>query len=158
MEAAHMRSIVTFLAGLLIAGAAMAGDVYVTKDAKGVPVYTDRPDTLPADRVGIKSASTDDAEVEARYQEQMSRYAADDADATDAAAKAADAAKAKAETAEDKAKRCADARQRYEAYMNAIRLYEQPATGGERRYLTNEELDKARANAKQTMDEFCAGQ
>jgi hypothetical protein len=153
-----MRPIVTFLAGLLITGAAVAGDVYVTKDAKGVPVYTDRPDTLPANRVGIKSDSTDDAEVETRYQEQMSRYTAEDEAAKAAAAKAADDAKAKATTAEDKAKRCADARQRYEAYMNAIRLYEQPATGGERRYLTNEELDKARANAKQTMDEFCAGQ
>jgi hypothetical protein len=153
-----MRPIVTFLAGLLITGAAVAGDVYVTKDAKGVPVYTDRPDTLPANRVGIKSDSTDDAEVETRYQEQMSRYTAEDEAAKAAAAKAADDAKAKATTAEDKAKRCADARQRYESYMNAIRLYEQPATGGERRYLTNEELDKARANAKQTMDEFCAGQ
>jgi hypothetical protein len=88
----------------------------------------------------------------------MSRYTAEDEAAKAAAAKAADDAKAKATTAEDKAKRCADARQRYEAYMNAIRLYEQPATGGERRYLTNAELDTARANAKQTMDEFCAGQ
>jgi hypothetical protein len=153
-----MRPIVTFLAGLLITGAAVAGDVYVTKDAKGVPVYTDRPDTLPANRVGIKSDSTDDAEVETRYQEQMSRYTAEDEAAKAAAAKAADDAKAKATTAEDKAKRCADARQRYEAYMNAIRLYEQPATGGERRYLTNEELDSARANAKRAMYEFCAGQ
>lgn len=149
-----MRPIVSLLAGLLLAGAAAAGDVYVTRDSQGRPIYTDRPDTLPANRLGIKNASTDDAEVEARYQEEMDRYAADD----DGAAKESDSRQAKAATAEDKARRCAEARQRYESYTNAIRLYEEPAGGGERRYLSNEELDATRANAKQTMDEFCAGQ
>ena len=40
--------------------------------------------------------------------------------------------------------------------MNAQRLYEQSAPDGERRYLTDAELDAARENAKKVMDEFCA--
>jgi hypothetical protein len=39
--------------------------------------------------------------------------------------------------------------------MNAQRLYED-ADGGERRYLTDAELDAAREDAKKVMDEFCA--
>jgi hypothetical protein len=67
------------------------------------------------------------------------------------------AAKAEELTAEDLAKRCADARRRYEVAMNSSRLYEQQPDG-ERRYLTSEEIDAARINAKQTMDTFCGDQ
>jgi hypothetical protein len=61
-------------------------------------------------------------------------------------------------TAEDRAKRCIEARQRYESYMTARRLYEPGSTEAERRYLDSAEIDAARANAKQTMDELCSGQ
>jgi hypothetical protein len=59
-------------------------------------------------------------------------------------------------TAEDKAKRCTDARQRYQTMMDSQKLYEQDPNG-ERRYLDSAEIDAARANAKQVMDEFCSG-
>jgi hypothetical protein len=87
----------------------------------------------------------------------MSQYAKDDAPDAKAGAKVADSAKANAMTAEDKAKRCTDARQRYQALMDAQRLFEQDPSG-ERRYLDSAEIDAARANAKQVMDEFCSGQ
>jgi hypothetical protein len=60
-------------------------------------------------------------------------------------------------SAEDKAKRCADARNRYQAVMSSYRLY---VTGpeGERRYLDSAEIDAARIDAKKVMDEFCSGQ
>ena len=53
-------------------------------------------------------------------------------------------------------KRCVEARTRYEATLNAIRLYEE-GPDGQRRYLSSEEIDSARADAKKTGDEFCAG-
>ena len=152
-----MKPIVTLVAALLVAAGAQAGDVYVTKDAKGNPVYTDTPQTLPAEKVGISSSSTDPAVVQKRYADAMSRYAKDDAQETKAADKTADTAKASAMTAEDKAKRCTDARQRYQSLMDAQKLYEQDPNG-ERRYLASPEIDAARANAKQVMDEFCSGQ
>lgn len=152
-----MKLILTITAGLLFAGAAQAGDVYVVTDAKGNRVYTDRPQTLPAQKAGIQSSSTDPAEVQARYDAEMKQYAADDAAAGKAAAGAADAKKAATLSAEDRAKRCAQARQRYEAVMQSYHLYE-VGPDGERRYLDSAEIDTARADAKRLMDEFCSGQ
>jgi hypothetical protein len=152
-----MKPTVTLALALLLAAGAQAGDVYVTKDAQGNPIYTDTPATIPAQKVGIASTSTDPATVQKRYADQMKQYATDDASASKAAAGADDPAKAKQLSAEDKAKRCADARQRYQSYMDAHRLYED-GPDGQRRYLTSEEIDASRASAKQVMDQFCSGQ
>jgi hypothetical protein len=152
-----MKPTVTLALALLLAAGAQAGDVYVTKDAQGRPIYTDTPATIPAQKVGIASASTDPATVQKRYADQMKQYATEDASASKAAAGADDPAKAKQLSAEDKAKRCADARQRYQSYMDAHRLYED-GPDGQRRYLTSEEIDASRASAKQVMDQFCNGQ
>ena len=149
-----MKPIVTFLTTLLLAGLAQAGEVYVTRDAQGNPVYTDTPRTLPAQRLGIHSATSDPAEVQARYEQQMKQYAADDAARAQATSATADASKAQAMKAEDQATRCIEARQRHEAVMNSFRLYEE-RPDGERRYLTAEEIDTARAEAKRMVDEFC---
>jgi hypothetical protein len=157
METVMLR-IHTILAALLVmAGPASAGDVYVTVDAQGNRVYTDRPDRLPANKIGVASAPSDPAEAEARYSDQMQQYE-EAQDATDKArTKSAQTAKARELTAEDRAKRCVEARSRYEATMNAIRVYEE-GPDGQRRYLSAEEIDTTRANAKQAMDEFCGGQ
>jgi hypothetical protein len=152
-----MKPTVTLALALLLAAGAQAGDVYVTKDAQGRPIYTDTPATIPAQKIGIASASTDPATVQKRYADQMKQYATEDASASKAAAGADDPAKAKQLSAEDKAKRCADARQRYQSYMDAHRLYED-GPDGQRRYLTSEEIDASRASAKQVMDQFCSGQ
>ena len=151
-----MRRMHAILAGLLLSGVAVGGEVYVTRDAKGNPVYTDRPATLPAEKLGVQSTTTDPAEVQARYDEEMKKYSADSDAATKARAQAADTAKAREITAEDRAKRCIEARTRYEATLNAIRLYEE-GPDGQRRYLSSEEIDGTRADAKKTVDEFCAG-
>ena len=148
-----MRHIATLLSGLLAAGPALAGDVYVTRDAQGNPIYTDTPQSIPAQKLDVHTADTDDAAVAQRYSAQMSQYAKDDQ---------ADAASQKQQqsaqvTAEDKTKRCTDARQRYQTLMTSWRIYE-PGPNGERVYLTSEQIDQARATAKQTMDAFCAEQ
>ena len=153
-----MKPTLTLLIALVAAAGAHASEVYRTTDAKGQPVYTDKPATLPAQRLDVKTSTTDVVEAQKRYDEQMKRYSETDKTQSEVAAKAAEAQKAKELSAEDRAKRCQDARQRYESYMNAHRLYEPGATEGERRYLTDAELDAARANAKRTMDEFCSGQ
>ncbi len=151
-----MRRMQAIIAGLLMSGAALAGEVYVTRDASGTPVYTDRPATLPAEKLGVKSSSTDASEVQARYDEQMQKYAADSEASAKAQAQATDIAKAREITAEDRAKRCVEARTRYEATLNAIRLYEE-GPDGQRRYLSSEEIDGTRADAKKTVDVVCAG-
>ena len=60
-------------------------------------------------------------------------------------------------TAEDRAQRCVEARKRYQTLMDNWRIYE-PGPNGERTYLTSDQIDAARANAKQVMDQFCSGQ
>ena len=152
-----MKPTVTLALALLLATGAQAGDVYVTKDAQGRQIYTDTPASIPAEKVGIATTSTDPAAVQQRYSEQMKRYAADDAADAKTVTDAEGPAKAKQLSAEDKAKRCAEARQRYQSYMDAHRLYEQ-TPDGQRKYLSSEEIDASRASAKQVMDQFCSGQ
>jgi hypothetical protein len=153
-----MKALLTAATLLLAAAGAHAGEVYKSTDAQGRPVYTDKPPSLPAERLNVHSATTDVVEVQKRYESQMKQYGAADKAEADAAKKAADARKAQELTAEDRAKRCIEARQRYESYMNARRLYEPGTTEGERRYLDSAEIDAARANAKQAMDDLCSGQ
>lgn len=151
-----MKAMLTVLAGLLLAAAAQGGEVYVVTDTQGNRVYTDRPQTLPAERIKMATSETTTADA-ARAQQRMDAYAAQEAADEAQAVQAAQAGKARELTAEDRAQRCVEARERYQASMNAIRLYEE-GPDGERRYLSSEEIDAARANARQAMDTFCANQ
>jgi hypothetical protein len=151
-----MKPTLMVAALLLALGVAEASDVFMTKDAQGRPVYTDRPESLPAERLDIKSNSTDTVEVQQRYAtEQKQRDDAAEASA-DAAKKATEQKTVTAANAADRAKRCQELRDRYLQLMNAQRLYEPGEQEGERRYLTDAELDAAREDAKQVMDEFCS--
>lgn len=154
----HRTAIVFLAATTLFGSVASVADVFVTKDAEGRIVYTDRPDTLPAQKMNVVSKQTDVVEVRNRTQAQASANAEADKASTEAAKQAAEAKQAKKLTAADQAKRCQEARDRYQNVMNARRLYEEGATPDERRYLSSEEIDAARGSAKQVMDEFCAGQ
>ncbi len=150
-----MKAFLT-VATLLLAAGAWAGEVYKTTDAQGRPVYTDKPPSLPAEKLNVKSATTDVVEVQKRYAAQQKQYAEAEKARTGGAQQAADTKKAQQMTAEDRAKRCVEARKRYDDLMNARRIYEPGATEGERNYLSSEEMDAARANAKRTMDELCS--
>lgn len=148
-----MKSIATLVAGLLLAGAAAAGDVYVTKDAQGNFIYTDTPQTIPAQKIDVHAANG----AQATPSSQAAAPAAPQGQAAaDTSPPAADPQAAKTNAA-DKAKRCSDARQNYQTAMTSFRLYEE-GPNGERTYLTSAQIDAARANAKQVMDQFCSGQ
>jgi len=155
MEAPTMKPSLTLLVAMLGAGGALASDVFKTTDSKGQPVYTDRPATLPAERLDVRTQTTDKVEVQQRYDEQMKTLAATEKAQAAQAADAADAAQASELSATAKVKRCEEARQRYESYMNSRRLYEQGASEEERRYLTDAEIDAAREKALQVMNTFC---
>ena len=143
---------------LLTLGVAQASEVFMTRDAQGRPIYTDRPDKLPAEKLNVATKQTDVVEVQSRYQAEMAKLQEADKAATDAARKTADAKQAAELSATDKAKRCQEARTRYQNLMNARRIYEPGASPDDRRYLDSAEMDATRENAKRVMDEFCAGQ
>ena len=140
---------------LLTLGVAQASDVFMTKDAQGRPIYTDRPDTLPAQRLDVKSNSTDTVAVKSRYETEQQQMAATSKASDDTARKQAEERQAQELNAADRSKKCIELREYYLTLMNARGLYEGGENGGERRYLTNEEIDSAREDAKRSMDEFC---
>jgi hypothetical protein len=148
-----MKPVLALMVAMLASGGATASDVFKTTDSKGQPIYTDRPETLPAKRLDIRTQSTDEVAVQQRYDEQMKSYAATEKARSD---KAADAAgKADELSAADRAKRCLEARERYDSYMTSPRLYEQLENDGGRRYLSDAETDDVRARAKKAMDVYC---
>jgi hypothetical protein len=155
-ETTRARALAAAVALLLASGAASAGEVYRTTDAQGRPVFTDKPPSLPAERLDVKTATTDTVAVQQRYDAQMQRYAEQSAAEAKAREQAETRRTAAELTAEDRAKRCQEARARYERVQNSWRLYEAGPTEGERRYLSAAEIDAARENARRVMEEFCA--
>ncbi len=143
----------TAAAAVLAAGPA-AADVYKFKDDQGNVLYTDKPSTLPAERLNIQSLKTDTVAVAARQQEEMKRLQDADRANQQTANQNKDEQQAAQLTATQKAEQCVKARQRYDSYMNSQRLYEQTADG-QRRYLSDTELEAARSSAKASMDVMC---
>jgi hypothetical protein len=157
MEPAMLRTAplltLTLIACGLAATAAHA-DVYKYTDDKGNPLYTDKPHTLPAQRLDVKTQKTDVVAVQARQEAELKRMQDADKARQKGAASASDQKQGAELSAKDKAERCTKARERYDSYMNSQRLYEQ-LPNSERRYLSDAELDAARASAKASMDTLC---
>jgi hypothetical protein len=145
--------LLTLTTATFAAGTA-AADVYKYKDEKGNIQYTDKPPQLPAERLNVKSQRTDVVAVQERQQAEQKQHASAAQQQQQARANAADQQAGAEINAKDKAERCAKSRERYDKYMNSQKLYEQGADG-ERRYLSSEELDAARASAKASMDVLC---
>ena len=141
--------LLTLATATLAAGIATA-DVYKYKDEKGNIQYTDKPPSLPAERLNVQSQRTDMVAVQARQQAEQQPAAGPQQPKNNAA----DQKAATELTAKDKADRCLKARERYDKYMNSQKLFEQ-TPDGERRYLSAEELDATRAAAKASMDVMC---
>jgi len=151
-----LRSSLSALALTLAVTAAAQADVYKYVDAQGHVQYTDRPQTLPAERLNIRSQKTDTVALEERTAAERERQEAAAKAREETIARKADAKAAAELAAKDRAERCVKARERYDSYINSQRLYE-TLPNGERRYLTDAELDRARASAKVSMDELCKG-
>ena len=129
-------------------------DVYEYKDEKGNKLYTDKPHTLPAQRLDIKTQKTDTVAVQARTEADLKRMQDAEKARRQGSAAASDQQQAGELTAKDKAERCTKARERYDSYMNSQRLYE-TLPNNERRYLSDAELDAARSSAKESMETLC---
>ncbi len=133
---------------LALAGTAVAGEIYKDVDKDGTPIYTDRPPRPGAQPLDIRSRPTDPERVAA---ERARLLGTNEPDAPPPPAE--DAPDPEAEAAA-RAEQCRLARERAQTYANAQRLYE-PLPDGGRRYLTDEELDRARDEARQAIVRFC---
>lgn len=133
---------------------AQAADVYKFKDEQGNVLYTDKPSTLPAERLNVQSQKTDVVAAQQRQEAEMKRMQESASSRDQSTAQGNEQQQAQQLTARDKADRCVKARERFDTYSNSQKLFEQQPNG-ERRYLTSEEIDAARASAKATMDVMC---
>jgi hypothetical protein len=64
-------------------------------------------------------------------------------------------AESRADAERVKAEQCKEAQARYKSYTESRRLF-RPLPNGEREYLTDKELEEARARAKQTVTDYCS--
>ncbi len=142
------------IAAYALTAQSACADVYEYKDEKGNKLYTDKPHTLPAQRLDIKTQKTDTVAVQARTEADLKRMQDADKARRQGSAAASDQQQAGELTAKDKAERCTKARERYDSYMNSQRLYE-TLPNNERRYLSDAELDAARSSAKESMETLC---
>ena len=153
-----MKRLLLFVA--LIAWSGMASAVvYKWVDAQGKTQYGDRPpDGVHAEVVEILG-SRPSSQAPARS------TAAAPAPTASAARPAADAGKgddqARAQVAQDVAqtrdKQCSEAQERYKKLIEGRRIYKE-GSNGERQYLTSDQIDTERVNAKRDIDETCGSQ
>lgn len=144
--------LLTLAAASLAAGTALA-NVYKYKDEKGNIQYTDKPPSLPAERLNVQSQRTDVVAAQERSQAAVARQTSNAA-APAVTNQPASPPPPPAPTGDEKADACAKAKHRHDSYMSSQRLY-QEGKDGERRYLNEAELDAARASAKASMDVLC---
>jgi hypothetical protein len=143
-----MKRLLLFAA--LISWSGMAGAVvYKWVDAQGKLQYGDRPpDGVHAEVVEFLGAHPGHAAA-AREDSSAARPPPANQPADDSAKKAVDA-----DVAQTREKQCADAQDRYKKMIEGRRLYKTGANG-EREYLSSEEIDSERINAKRDVDAIC---
>lgn len=146
---------ISLLALTAVTSLASADSVYRAVDSDGQPIYSDRPlegyqemfelDIRHSSAEAIRKQQAANAEARkiAGIRESQDEQLADEAAANDSAIAAQNAAN------------CTAAKARAEKYNTNRKLYK-PLPNGEREYLSDEELDAARAEAANTVAEWCS--
>ncbi len=144
-----MKRLLLFVA--LVAWSGMAGAVvYKWVDAQGKLQYGDRPpDGVHAEVVELLGTHAAHGTT-AKASESAPAPKRDQPSKDDAATKKA----VSEDVAQTREKQCADAQDHYKKLIEGRRLYK-TGTNGERQYLTSEEIDSERVNAKREVDATC---
>src|ERR1700690_2074367 len=136
---------------LMVWSAMASAVVYKWVDAQGKTQYGDRPpDGVHADVVELLGTHTAHAAAPARAPSSAPKWAANGDPAVTQDTKKAVAQ----DVAESREKQCADAQDHYKKLIEGRRLYK-TGTDGERQYLTSDEIDAERLNAKHGVDTIC---
>ena len=153
MRAQVVRFGAVFTALALIqwqAGPVRANEVYKSVDAQGHVVYSDRPDTSSAQKSEVKAEGPNPTEA-ARIAKEQAILKAEEIQRNKQKA-IEDAKKAQAEhTAQVQ---CDSARNRFYTLKDARRLYDRDADGN-RVYLSDQDGDARREEARQAMTAAC---
>jgi len=142
-----LRLLACTLLALVTAGAS-AADVYRWVDADGNVTYSDRPQNDRAERVPVLAprAASRPAALPAQPQPAAAPSVQEPAQP--------EPQQAAEPTPEQRARNCEVARERVTRYAEARRLYRTTADG-ERQYLSDAEIDEARARAAADVEAWC---
>jgi hypothetical protein len=147
-----MKRLLLFAALIAWSGLASAV-VYKWTDAQGKLQYGDRPpDGVHAqvvEMLGAHAASTRVAAPSTPQSAPAARTAADPTPKDQDDRKAVDQ-----DVAQTRDKQCTDAQDRYKKLIEGRRLYK-TGPDGERKFMTSEEIDTERLNAKRDIDNIC---
>lgn len=129
-------------------------EVFRWVDETGVVHYSDRPIDPRAQPTGVYFKPTDPTAVSNRLmrEEQEEAQAGRGTEVREAPPSEGEVALEQEERI--RKLECEAARKRFQTYTEAPRLYE-TLPGGERRYLSDEELDQARAGAEKDIESWC---
>ena len=139
-----------------MASAAEEGAVYLWVDKDGTPHYQDRPPegTEASKELPMRYKLTDGQTVAAANKQKSELSdAAQNREKQQAEDKTAED-QDKEKVASEREQACEQAKARLQKYDTAHRLYK-PGPDGKRTYLTDEETDAARAEARRTKEEWC---
>jgi hypothetical protein len=153
-EDGKMKSWMLCIAIVMWAGLANA-TVYKWLDVQGKIQYGDRPpDGVHAEVIAFYRNSSDRT---APRSSQPAPSTAPRAKVTPAAEQIANEQTKKSiqdDVEASRSKQCSEARDRYQKYITSRRLYKE-GKNGEREYLTAQEIDAERLNAKRDVDSVC---
>jgi hypothetical protein len=134
-----------------LASTALYGaDVYRSTDADGTVIYSDRPQDANSEYVYVPTPRSSGRGAQPAQAQPNDAASPPAASATPPPASDRPAA----QSAEERAKLCSTARERLQRYTVSRRLY-RTVEGGEREYLSDAELDDARARAAADVDNWC---
>ncbi len=143
------------LIGTLAMGSAHATEtVYTWKDAKGQVHFTDRP-RAPSDAKEVNVYVRDSGGGEESPPESAGTNSSTSYPSDEPAASGGTVASVQADVAKARAENCKKAQDRYKSYVESRRLFRE-GEGGQRQYLSDQELAEARVRAKQAVDEYCS--
>ena len=140
-------------AALMASGPAVAGEIYKWTDENGNVHYEDRPvGKTDMEHVDVVSRNTDNTVVQARVDADRERRAA----ARQVASEAPPELTKKEIRAEqqERQEKCQQYREQLQAFLRSTRLYKED-DGGERNYLSEDEVMAARSRVEGQIKEYC---
>lgn len=146
------------LLSVALASSVCASEIYKWTDEDGNVHYGDRPVGAvagSAETIALASRRTNPEAVQARVEEREERQEAR-SEARAAAEEAEALAAEERKAAEEQAKQCSQYRARQETYATSRRLYKLD-DNGERVFLDEGEIQKARNDLQKRIQDVCSG-
>jgi hypothetical protein len=136
----------------IAACSALGAEVYRSIDENGIVVYSDRPEGDNTERVFVATRRGTPPPAPASRRSQTAP--ADEAAAPEVLNGEIPRGPSEAEMAAERAEKCTIARERSERYRISHRLFRN-LPNGEREYLSDAEIDQARAKAEADVANWC---